>query len=56
MIVNKDNWEKEEVDEVLKGRIAPVGECLIEPKDFDNSGFWGNSEYEKETVDPGGSQ
>ena len=50
MIVNKDNWEKEEVDEVLKGRIAPVGECLIEPKDFDNSGFWGNSEYEKETV------
>lgn len=50
MIVNKDNWEKEEVDEVLKGRIAPVGECLIEPKDFDNSGFWNNPEYKKETV------
>ena len=50
MIVNKDNWEKEEVDEVLKGRIAPVGDCLIEPKDFDNPGFKNNPEYKKETV------
>lgn len=50
MIVNKDNWEKEEVDEVLKGRIAPVGDCLIEPKDFDNPGFKNNTEYKKETV------
>lgn len=50
MIINKDNWEKEKLDDVLKGRIEPVGKCLIEPMDFDNSGFWNNTEYEKETV------
>lgn len=50
MIVNKDDWEKDGVDDVLKGRIEPVGECLIEPMDFDNSGFKNDSSYQKETV------
>ena len=35
---------------MLKGRIEPVGKCLIEPMDFDNSGFKYDSSYQKETV------
>ena len=50
MIINKDDWEKEGLDDVLKGRIEPVGKCLIEPMDFDNSGFKYDSSYQKETV------
>lgn len=50
MIINKDDWEKERLDDVLKGRIEPVGKCLIEPMDFDNSGFKYDSSYQKETV------
>ena len=50
MIINKDDWEKERLDDVLKGRIEPVGKCLIEPMDFDNSGFRNDPKYEKETV------
>lgn len=51
MIVNKDNWEKEELNSVLKGRIQPVGKCLIEPMDFANGGFEKDSSYrEKETI------
>lgn len=50
MIINKDDWEKEKLDDVLKGRIEPVGKCLIEPMDFDNSGFKYDNSYQKETV------
>ena len=50
MIINKDDWETEGLDNVLKGKIEPVGECLIEPMDFDNSGFRNDPKYEKETV------
>ena len=50
MIIDKDDWEQEGVDEVLKGRIKPVGKCLIEPMDFDNSGFKYDNSYQKETV------
>ena len=50
MIIDKDDWEKERLDDVLKGRIEPVGKCLIEPMDFDNSGFKYDNSYQKETV------
>ena len=51
MIVDKNNWEGEDLNTVLKGRVNPLGRCLIEPMDFDNGGFKNNPSYtEKEKI------
>lgn len=50
MLVNSDNWEGKSIDGVFEGNKKLLGKCLIEPLDFDNSGFRNNPLYKTEKI------